>query len=627
MRQPVFIALTLAFILLSGWAEVYAQSTTRLVGDTSKTCDTAAARKHWAHNIFRQAWNSIQKDPNDCDASEDDGVLNARGEEMYKPYEGKYIRYIYIEKFNFERNFQDTSRSIKSLGTRLANSLHSTTRDWVIRNNLYIREGDRLDAYEIADNERYLRTLDYLQDARINILPVRHTDTVDLLVITKDVFSIKADVNNAGIQMINPRLAENNFMGTGHRIFGGVLWDPSRSPIWGYDAGFTLRNLGGSFFNVTADHNTINNGTSIGLEEEVATLLRIERPLISPYSKYAGALEISTNHSINSTNKPDSLFAKYTYQNFDIWGGYNLCLDHVLQEDHTIRDRKFLSLRYFVNHFTDNPVAFESKFDPIYNDKTAVLGSLTFFRQDFIKTQYIYGFGITEDVPYGYNVTVTGGWWKQLNLQRPYAGLNVDYFFAHGDGSFAQYYLRTGSFLNDGKLQDASLLAGISYFSPIVFSGDFKIRQYIRATYSQLFNPLTYEPLRINNVYGLRDFGSDSVWGNQRISLQTETSFFTRYKYYGFKIAPFIYADASFIRGADAPFNKGDIYPGIGGGIRARNENLIFGTIELKGIWFPRPVVGNTTFRITLNSGLRYRYNTQYVHAPDIARLNWDYNN
>ena len=494
--------------------------------------------------------------PGNCTDDPDDGVLNARGEELFRPYSGKVIRHITIQKLNFERDFSDTSRSIKNLANHIATTMHSTTRDWVIRNNLYIREGDTLDAYETADNERYLRTIEYIQDARILVVPIDGTDSVDLKVVTKDIFSIKADVNNTGISMINPRVAETNFLGTGHRLYGGILWDGGRNPNWGYQAGFKMNNIGGSFFNAQFDYNTINTGFSLGTEDEEAARFRIERPLISPYSHYAGALEISSNHSINDYGKPDSVFNAYTYQNFDIWAGYNLCLDKVLHEDKTVRDRKFFSMRYFKNHFTDAPQKFERNYDPIYNDKNAILGQLTFFKQDFVKTQYIYGFGVTEDVPYGYNVSVTGGYWQQLELKRPYGGVNGDFYYARGDGSFSQYYFRTGAFLNKKKLEDVALLAGISYFSPIMFSGDFKIREALRATWSQIFNPVTFEPLRIDNPYGLREFGTDSAQGTQRISLQTETSFFMSNKYFGFHVAPFIYADAAYIRGEGLPFQK-----------------------------------------------------------------------
>src|SRR5207302_10781634 len=127
--------------LLSGIKRAYCQSGDSvrvkiITSGSTKVCDTVT-RKRWTHNIFRQGWSYLQKDPNDCNADVDEGVLNARGEEMYKPYEGKIIRYIYLEKLGFERNFSDTSNHIRNFTTRLANVLHHNTRDWVIRNNLY----------------------------------------------------------------------------------------------------------------------------------------------------------------------------------------------------------------------------------------------------------------------------------------------------------------------------------------------------------------------------------------------------------------------------------------------------------------------------------------------------------
>src|SRR5690606_39828076 len=56
--------------------------------------------------------------------------------------------------------------------------------------NLFIRENTKLNPYKIADNERFLRTIEYIQDARIIVIPIPETDSVDLVVITKDLFSL-----------------------------------------------------------------------------------------------------------------------------------------------------------------------------------------------------------------------------------------------------------------------------------------------------------------------------------------------------------------------------------------------------------------------------------------------------
>jgi hypothetical protein len=583
-----------------------------------------SVRRKWMHNIFQQAWNSVQKSPGDTVV--DNNVLNTRSEDQFACHAGRVIRHIFTSQYGFDRNFIDTTKRITSFAARAARTLHRNTRDWVIRDKLFIKEGQLLDPFIVADNERFLRTVGYLQDARILVEPVPGAeDSVDLFVITKDLFSIKADIDNAGISNGKLRLREDNFLGMGQQLFGALLYDPRRSPPFGYEAQYSKYNIGGTFIQGTAGFSNTNSTGRLGLEDEEGFFVRFDRPLPSPYFRIAGGLEARYNRSVNVYNRNDSFFNRYAYTSFDAWAGYNLFLDNILQGDSNNRERKFLSIRYLDQHFRELPQAFRDQYNYVYNSKRAVLGQLTFFKQDFIKTQYIYGFGVTEDVPYGYNASITAGWWQQRDLRRPYIGGNLDYYVAKSEGAFAQYYLRTGAFMHSGSIQDASILVGLKYFSKLFFTGNLKIREYVRATYSQLFNRVTYEPLRIDNPFGLREAGTDSLYGVQRASVQTETTIYTNLRLYGFRFAPFIYGDVSALRGEHDPFSETNIYTGIGGGFRTRNESLIFGTIELKLIWFPRVIPGNTSFRITLNSDIRYRYNTRYVQAPDIARLNSDF--
>ena len=581
------------------------------------------------HNLLQQAWNSIKRNPDDvCNADPEEQVLNVRAEDMFRPFAGNVIRNINILNLNFERTLTDTASRIKTFASRAARTLHVNTKEWVIRQNLFQKEGQPLDPYIIADNERYLRTLDFIQDSRILVRSVPGSkDSVDLLVVLKDVFSINIVLDNDGLNSVKARVSESNFLGMGQRIQGTILASQSRNPMLGYGFEYNKNNVLGSFAHLNLAYNNIDIGRSLGYEPEVSTSIRLDRPLPSPYDHFAGALEFSTNTALNAYAVPDSIWYPYAYNIYDAWGGYNLSLNHIMKHDSSVRDRKFLSLRYFRQDFTEAPHFFETRFDPVYNNKEAVLAQLTFFRQEFIKTQYIYGFGITEDVPYGYNISVTGGWWKQNGLQRPYLGLTGDYYTAHKEGRFTDYYLRVGAMQNGNNLEDVTVMAGLSRFGRLVFWGtDFKVRPYYRLTYSRIFNPLTYEPLRINNVYGLHEFGSDSAQGFERISGQGEVTFFTRYKVAGFRLAPFIYADGALLRNANdnEEFFSSGFYPGVGGGLRTRNENIIFGTIEIKACFFPRQVVGQPLFKFLISSDLRYRYRTTYIHAPDIVRMNTD---
>ena len=80
-------------------------------------------------------------------------------------------------------------KGFKNKLTNLANSLHHITKTQVVKNNLFFKKNDALKPYLMADNERFLRQLPYLQDAGFTVVPVPGTDSVDVIVAVKDVFS------------------------------------------------------------------------------------------------------------------------------------------------------------------------------------------------------------------------------------------------------------------------------------------------------------------------------------------------------------------------------------------------------------------------------------------------------
>jgi len=71
-------------------------------------------------------------------------------------------------------------------------------------------------------------------------------------------------------------------------------------------------------------------------------------------------------------------------------------------------------------------------------------------------------------------------------------------------------------------------------------------------------------------------------------------------------------------------FYKSGIYYGLGGGMRTRNENFAFGTIEFRFAYFPRSDAMANKFKFVIYTNLRFKFNNSYVHAPDIVQLNSD---
>lgn len=583
--------------------------------------DTSNAKtpRSLINNVFQQMMQAVTRK----DSIKKLTVLNVKSEAPFMPFQEKIIRHITTSELGFSKTLQDTSNRIRYVGTRIINALHRNTRSWVIKNHLFFKENTPVNAHILADNERYLRSLDFIRDARIIVLPVKGTDSVDVVVTTKDLFTITGAIKIKGIKGVLARGAEANFLGMGQRVQLTTLLDRNRHPAFGYEFLYSKSSLGKSLATITIGYTVVNSGISTGMEEEKALYFRIERPLVSPYSRLAGGLEVSFNTSENYYRKPTPEFYRYSYNLVDLWAGYNLGVTKLLQKG-AIRDRSFIALRLMQNDFTRIPWQVAGNFDPIYNNKKAALAEFTLFRQDFYKLNYIYGFGTTEDIPYGYNLAVTAGVFKQLNLERPYAGINANHFTTSRRGEFIQYFVRAGSFWNNGKMQDASLLAGGNAFSKLYLLNNVKMRINLRFSYTRTFNRLTSEPLRINNPFGLRSFRADSAQGVQRISLYTESFMLTTYRLLGFQLAPFGFTDFSLLSPNKEKIYKQNLYSGFGGGLRTRNENLIFGTLELRFIYFPKTAETLQAFKIAFKSNLRFRYNSRYVKAPDAIQLNSD---
>lgn len=544
-------------------------------------------------------------------------VAAVKSEEAFLPYEGKIIRDIIIRHIDFQRTVYDTTKNIKNSITRLGNALHSTSKDWVIRDNLFIRENKPVNPYKLADNERHLRDLDFLLDAKFYIIPLMDSpDSVDIVVLTRDVFSLGGTVRPSGTSRTRFRLYDANLGGWGQRLqFNGII-EPDRDPDFIYEALYRKNSIGGSFVNATIGYTQLNTGSSYGEEEENSYYVRFDRPLVSPYTRYAGGIELSRNWSENFFNVNDSLFRDYRYVINDFWVGYNIGAN----SNHD-RSRHFVAIRGFDQHFTRVPLQEREKERPLYNDQSFVLASGTFFKRNFYTTQYIYGFGRTEDVPYGHNISLTAGWARHRGLSRTYIGVDAEKSLVSRLGQFYTFGLRAGGYADHG-LEDATILLSGSLLSRLIPRGRFLFRHSLLVDFTRVYRQRTSLPLDINDEFGLKYFRADSLEGTKRFHIQSETVAFSPWHVLGFRFAPFVFGEMAMIAGDDRSIFYDKPFFGLGGGIRTRNENLIFGTVELRFIYYPRTIENISSFNVRVTSNLRIKYSAGFVRAPGIVRYN-----
>lgn len=541
-------------------------------------------------------------------------------------YEGKIIRSIRTEQLGFEQNISDSLPGFMYFGTRILNAAHVKSRNYTILRNVYLKEGTPFNPYLAADNERHMRTIGFIQDSRILIdSTTSHGDSIDLIVVTKDIFAYSPVIDGIGPSRQRIGLSNNNTLGTGQKISLNVLHDTRRRESWGLDAGYGYNNIAGSFINGALSFGKISKNIYDHREDEESFLLQLERPLVSQYKRLAGGLIIGKGRSLNMfPNYYGGDYYRYNFGVADVWGGYNIGAKKYLN-DHKLHLKKFISFRYFNYHFFNTPTQVnENIFDERFNSRQGALASITLFRQYYYKTKFLYGFGTTEDIPAGYNIAITAGWYKQLSLSRPYLGFDGYRYVVTPKRDLVELFLRTGGFLYQGGLQDVGVLIGSSFFTRLMNPGSTKMRQYFRISYGTIINRYALNPLRINNPLGLRNFNSDLASGDCRLSLRSETIFFIPQKFFGFKLAPFLAGDLVYLtRNANSTDDSGWFY-GIGGGVRTRNENLPFGIYEFRALINPRKLAGDNRVKFSIAVNLKFRYNGSYVSKPDIVELNGD---
>ncbi len=110
---------------------------------------------------------------------------------------------------------------------QLMNWVHVRTRDPVIRREVLLQEGELYDPARVAETERNLRRLAFIAVARVVAVQGRSPGTVALLVVTKDLWSIRLNSELAMVgsllQRLRVRPSETNFLGLGQQL-SADLW-------------------------------------------------------------------------------------------------------------------------------------------------------------------------------------------------------------------------------------------------------------------------------------------------------------------------------------------------------------------------------------------------------------------
>lgn len=143
------------------------------------------------------------------------GIAFAEGEHstFSKALNGRIINSISIDVVPI---FEDESEGVPYT---TANSLKVSTSQSTVRQELNFSEGDKFDAFTIAEAQRRLRGLKYLRNVSISVVPI-NTDQVDIKISVQDTWTLIPQFSlskGSGKNSQSIGFSESNLLGLGKR--------------------------------------------------------------------------------------------------------------------------------------------------------------------------------------------------------------------------------------------------------------------------------------------------------------------------------------------------------------------------------------------------------------------------
>ncbi|WP_143059221.1 BamA/TamA family outer membrane protein [Chitinophaga arvensicola] len=559
--------------------------------------------------------------------SNDNDSTIIKSEAYFTPFAGKVIRNIYYRKVKVfgPKNINDTTFTTSMKLIHLANRMHYDSREWVIRQSLFFREDETLDPFEMADNERYLRNRPFIQDARLYIRNA-DSDSIDVEVVTKDLFEYGADLSQFSAKDIRASVSNNDLFGAGQGLRVGMQWRSDFSPTWNTEVRYTKYNLLGSFIDMSLGYTTLNNYAQLDTNAyEGAVFINFNRPLYRNSAKLVGGLALSKNWSINIRGalpeEGDSIYRDYTYTVVDGWIGYNFINNY--KHDGTIGKKPNFALlaRHYNLSFQRKPDQLRYKDDPVYNNHRLYLLELQAYRIDYFKAHYFFGFGRTEDIPLGYNLSATSGWESWKGRRRIYTGVETQKFWLTRNQGLFNTTLGLSTYWLNNAWEDGVIHARLEYYSRLVNLRKNRFRQFLNIDYLNSPNPFFNKPLNINMDEGIWGYKNTKLNGFQRLNMGSETVYYSPLKLLGFKFNFFTALQASIITNNSDDLFRNPVYLGLGGGFRVRNENLSLNTIKVSGYYYPNAPDPMKKLMLEITTIVDFRFDISALRAPSVLNF------
>ncbi len=517
----------------------------------------------------------------------------------FEDYDGKFINTIYVKRLNpFGTRVTDTTRYAKDWFSKAGNKIHINTKEYVIRNNLFFKEGDEVDSDLLRDTERILRALPFLRDARVFIVPKENSAQVGILVITRDVWNISGSFSYDDPENFDITVTDKNFLGLGYEFENRFPYSTRGTPNVGYIGTYTANNIKSTFIT--------GRGTFARSLDFDRSGIELFRNFITPEIKYAGGIEVAQERrTLARVFRDTTILFSHKFNIQDYWFGRS----YLVRDDETGKTNFQIAVNHEIIKNLDRPVVTNDTNQNFY-DNRLTLFSLGLSKRRFDRSALVLGYGRTEDIPIGYLAELTVGRDNNEFTNRTYFGADLSY----GKFFYRVGYLRPtvsfGSFFENKRLEQGVFNLRLDYFSLLYRLRRTSFRQFITLRYVNGIRRFDDEFININDQNGVRGLSDIFLRGTKKLNLKAETVAFTPFFFAGFRMAFYGFVDLALIDDVQSRLFDNTLYQGYGIGFRFRNENLAFNTIQLRLAWYPNTTPGVSSTDVDFSG-------SQSLNIPD----------
>ena len=439
-------------------------------------------------------------------------------------------------------------------GADLFNSIHTLTKEYIIRNELLFNINDTLSEELFLESERNLRATELFTNVKIELEEVSN-NLFDVYVVTKDRWSLFPSIlfGSSGKDLqYGAKLEEFNLLGTGTYLVFSGLYRNEYDIGWEGEFGLKNKRIFGTNFNVEFD--LLSN--SFLTKQN----LKIEKPYRTFHSKNAYGVSIQNNFGKEMfLNNPEKLFQEIEAipireQVYQGWYSQAWLVD----ESHV----------YFTGLVEYDKVnrGYEI-FQRAYDNQGKILAGFSSSLQNFYAVECINSYSVEDIEDGGWGTVILG---KTFPIAHYGGERGFFYTAAQGERSiFTKNLYLFGQASGASSFRDGYAKYT---FQSFVGKGFYRFNNKLlfaaQIQEQAVWSWPKYRQLILDETRGLRGYNIGGFAGDNRLISNFELRYFPGWQLFVFKLSGALFYDIGSVWNRTVEIFESKFYSSLGAGIR-----------------------------------------------------------